>query len=341
MKTGIKQSKRSLKHEFEKRCKKIKKTFIILISTILTFTACGSEVLDESTSNSTQDKLSEDIAFTEGAENEEPTISSNQTPDAQPTYTPEPANNASYDLSAPTYKDGVTTWDTVYFGSYMQSEDTSVKKPIKWRVLSVNGDDAFLLADKILDYEKYNEVREDVTWETCTLRKWLNENFYNEAFDTEEKGAITETVVVNDDNHWRETNGGNDTKDNVYLLSISEASNVELGFDLGDDGLEYDAEWGIDPAIDNFIVNTKLRKAKITNYAKYKGAVESGYDYWYGWWLRSPGGSGNEASYVSGNGGGEIIGNYVDNSSYGVRPALHINLSSSSWEHAGKVSSKR
>ena len=56
-------------------------------------------------------------------------------------------------------KASVTTWDSVTFGSYWQ-EDTNqdgkvdqkdAKQPIKWRVLSVNGDDMYLLSEKNLD----------------------------------------------------------------------------------------------------------------------------------------------------------------------------------------------
>ena len=53
---------------------------------------------------------------------------------------------AAVSLQNPT-TDGnsVTTWDCIYFGNYYQS-NSSTKEPIKWRVLSVNGNDAFLLA---------------------------------------------------------------------------------------------------------------------------------------------------------------------------------------------------
>ena len=64
---------------------------------------------------------------------------------------PQSVKAASYGISNPrTDKNGVSTWDCIYFGSYYQSNSTT-KEPIKWRVLSVNGDDAFLLADKNLD----------------------------------------------------------------------------------------------------------------------------------------------------------------------------------------------
>ena len=85
---------------------------------------------------------------------------------------------------------GVTTWDCIYFGNYWQNDtngdgkadQNDQKEPIKWRVLSVNGNDAFLLADKNLDDKLYNKEHTSVTWATCTLRTWLNDTFLNTAF---------------------------------------------------------------------------------------------------------------------------------------------------------------
>lgn len=137
--------------------------------------------------------------------------------------------------------DGVITWDCVWFGNYWQ-EDTNgdgkadkndEKTPIKWRVLSVDGDDAFLLADKNIDVQRYNKNYTFVTWETSTMRSWLNgygaetdepgedfstNNFLNSAFSGIEQRAIRTTNVVNDDNPYYEVEGGNNTFDKVYLL---------------------------------------------------------------------------------------------------------------------------
>lgn len=96
---------------------------------------------------------------------------------------PRKARAADYGLKNPTTdSNGVTTWDCVYFGNYWQ-EDTNgdgianqndEKQPIKWRVLSVDGDDAFLMADQNLDARQYNtSYRDDVTGETCTLLRTI------------------------------------------------------------------------------------------------------------------------------------------------------------------------
>lgn len=39
-----------------------------------------------------------------------------------------------------------------------------------------------LLSEKSLDEKPYNMKAANVTWETCTLRDWLNNTFIHEAF---------------------------------------------------------------------------------------------------------------------------------------------------------------
>ncbi|MDD5948738.1 MAG: DUF6273 domain-containing protein, partial [Lachnospiraceae bacterium] len=92
------------------------------------------------------------------------------------TFTMNLTNARATTLSNPrTDSNGVVTWDCVYFGNYPQSDATGqTKEPIKWRVLSVNGNDAFLVADQNLDGQQYNTTNTDTTWETCTMRSWLN-----------------------------------------------------------------------------------------------------------------------------------------------------------------------
>ena len=225
---------------------------------------------------------------------------------------------ADYGLKNPRTENGVTTWDKIKFGSYNQTA-VFEPEPIKWRVLSVNGNDAFLLADQCLDAKPYNDKNEDVTWETCTLRKWLNKDFYNEAFSENEKKAIQQTTVVNEDNEKHGTEGGNDTKDNVFLLSIAEAKNSEYGFTAANE-----------------------RKAKVTDYATFNNGYRSTSGEAPGngdWWVRSPGKNSSYAVDVFSYGWSNIYGDNVDKADCVVRPALHINLSSALYTDAGKVTS--
>ncbi len=245
-------------------------------------------------------------------------------------------------------RDGVITWDCIWFGNYWQ-EDTNGdgkadkndgKQPIKWRVLSVEGDDAFLLADKNLDCQKYNETKTSVTWETSRIRSWLNgygaeankdgkdyrdDNFLNNAFSEGERSIIKTTSVVNNANPVHGTEGGNDTSDKVYLLSIDEVANVKYGF------------------VSSRSDNAESRRAMNTAFTKGQGAWTSAYaeDAWNGyWWLRSPGGDSGNASIMFFLGSVLTTGYNVCHRYGAVRPALHLNLSSDSgWSYAGTVTS--
>ena len=226
---------------------------------------------------------------------------------------------AAVSLQNPTTNgNGVTTWDCIYFGNYYQS-NSSTKEPIKWRVLSVHGNDAFLLADQNLDAKPYNNARTNVTWATCTLRTWLNGTFLNTAFTSAEQTAIKNTTVVNEDNPYWDTEGGENTTDKVYLLSIAEASNTAYGFN------------------GTFDADSEARVATNTAYKDGMNAVGKADC----WWLRSPGSVSFNASFVNMYGYGYFNGWNVNSDDYAVRavrPALHLNLSSSTlWRYAGKV----
>ena len=244
------------------------------------------------------------------------------TPTLQPTSTPSPY----FGINNPSISNDVTTWDCVYFGNYWQNDTNrdgtadqqDDKEPIKWRVLSVDGNDAFLMADQCLDCQPYNDEYEDVTWETCTLRTWLNSTFLNDAFSLNEKSAIWYTDVVNEKNQHYGINGGNDTVDRVYLLSEKESFQTTHGFHASNE-------------------NGVTRESSVSEYAKECGAYtreENGY-----WWLRSIGGARNYAMRVDYEGWVGEYGVYVIGNEYAVRPVLHINLYSSEWSPAGTVTS--
>ena len=240
---------------------------------------------------------------------------------------------AEYALQNPQVKNDVTTWDCIYFGNYWQNDtngdgvanQSDGKQPIKWRVLSVDGDDALILADTVLDGQNYNAVNTSTTWEKCTLRKWLNNDFFVAAFDGVEQSAIriTHNKNVNNPNSGRD--GGNDTDDNVFLLSIDEACNNLYGF------------------ITDFDQGSRTRCATPSEYAirKIIGHGDNhGDNLTCSWWLRSAGYYNNQSMVIHSDGGGYFISHPAWDCFHGVRPALHIDLSSSCWSYAGEVSSE-
>ena len=212
----------------------------------------------------------------------------------------------------------------IYFGNYWQSvksEDAtdSNKEPVKWRVLA-NVGNLFVVSDKNLDCVEYNSSAETVTWEECTLRKWLNSKFVDKAFTTQEQGAVLESLVVNEDGA-KGSEAGPDTYDKVYLLSIYEVIDPELGFptDWKDKG--------------------GTRVALNTEYTKSKRAMTNT-DMSGAWWLRTPGDAKNAANVF--NAGNVFVrGGNVNNFIFAVRPAMNIDASKvlfTSPAEGGKIS---
>lgn len=246
-----------------------------------------------------------------------------------------------------------TYYDTSDSSSYYNWNDSYKTyhyfkyQPIKWRVLNRNGNDALLLADVALDDQKYNTNCADVTWETSSMRSWLNgygasvnqpktdysrKNFINSAFTSTQRNAIKTTNVVNNSNIYYGTAGGNNTSDKVFLLSESEVYPTGTAADYG------------------FVkdINDEARRSRCSTYAYAMGTWRS-YDTdaepteyngntW--WWLRSPGCVSYSAVEVDNGGWVSGEGSFVHDSNDGVRPALHLNLSSTNlYSYAGTVCS--
>lgn len=103
--------------------------------------------------------------------------------------------------------------DTVSFG----------KNNREWIALDKEEKKVLLLAKESVGERQYHTTYEDITWEDCSLRQWLNYDFYNDSFSEVEKARICETVVKNPDNPEYGTEGGNDIEDKIFLLSLDEA----------------------------------------------------------------------------------------------------------------------
>ena len=118
--------------------------------------------------------------------------------------------------------------DYVFFGKYPFEAD-GTEWPIEWEVLANDGKKALLITKYGIDNVKYNEEDEDTTWETSSIRQWLNGTFINIAFNPLEQSKILATTVITADNVGESfdkkyhTKGGNDTTDKIFLLSLEEA----------------------------------------------------------------------------------------------------------------------
>lgn len=208
-------------------------------------------------------------------------------------------------------------------------------EPIKWRVLNTDGNEALLLSDLILNNLYYHSASEEVVWANSAMRSWLNgygvldnqsginyssNNFLKSAFSELEQTAIPTKLISGHDNIYDEgvTDGGPDTRDKIFLLSVSEVDGegtVTYGFSDN----SYD----------------EARECKTSTYASAMGAYH-GNDSWY---LRSPGIDGtNCVAMVDSSGMLYYVGLGVHYVGSGVRPALYLNLSNTdSYSYAGTV----
>ena len=202
--------------------------------------------------------------------------------------------------------------DVIAFGRYPQSASGGDSTPIEWIVLDIDDGRALLLSRYGLDEKPYNTEYVDITWEQCSLRKWLNGEFLNEAFSAHEQAKIAETRISNPNNSAFGTAGGNATADRVFLLSIGEANRY---FKTDDD-----------------------RTAKPTPYAAKNGAyvvtaeaireydwLEQEHEGNCTWWLRSPGGDRGLAAAVDDDGTVYDYGRIVNQDIFAVRPAFWLN----------------
>ena len=112
--------------------------------------------------------------------------------------------------------------ENLIFGSWQGEE-------IEWRVLDVKNGSVLLLSEYGLDVQQYNGTpASDIQWKDCTLRQWLNHDFYENAFSIEEKEKIQlsssegfpeyNSRVVGGDYQYLER----ETEDNVFLLTYTE-----------------------------------------------------------------------------------------------------------------------
>lgn len=192
--------------------------------------------------------------------------------------------------------------DTITFGSYEQDNNIhNGPEAIQWKVLEKENGKLMLISCYALDCRQYNDTLTAATWETCSLRAWLNSTFYDGAFTDTEKQMIPTVLVSAEQNPYYGNAPGNDTYDKVYLLSPSEVKTY----------FRTDAE----------------RMCYATAYAKTRGScwIDSRWGTSW-WWLRGVGEFTTDACNVSCDGSidykdGTINGKYAV-----VRPVIWIEV---------------
>ena len=196
--------------------------------------------------------------------------------------------------------------DKIRFGNY------------EWRVLDIHNNTALLITEYIIEQGQYHDAYKDITWADCSLRRYLNGEFYDR-FTAADQARILPVINSNPDNPWYGTKGGVDTEDRIFLLSLEEATCRYFG----------------DSSSKLYHPGRNQRywfqRKDENNYRRKAGLEGKEWTTW--WWLRTPGRVSVKAVYVHGDGnigiqGNNILkGNIADGKCLGgVRPALWLKL---------------
>jgi len=305
-----------------------KRIITIALAVTMVLSACGG---NESEGNhSRPDRDDEEIEESEIKESEIEKVDKTDDSDSE-TKTP----SESVEAETPSERQ---EFEHIFFGHYEQDGDfDNGTEPIEWDVLAEENGRMLLVSRYILNCEPYNYAVYDTdgttllyygaynyvtndysynpsdgTWETSNLRGWLNERFYRNAFDEAEQEQILTVTLANPDNPIYGTEGGNDTEDRVFCLSLEEILDY-YQFDKWDK----DGHYG----------NCSSLCVEITQLAKIEDVTHNS-DGFGVWWVRSPGidsGCAIGVLYDGSTGWCDAYSPPVCSGCVGVRPAIWIN----------------
>lgn len=210
-------------------------------------------------------------------------------------------------------EDGTVTWDCVWFGHYPQSSDGNGgfnNDPIKWRVLSIEGGKALLLADKKLDVVPFHKVSTAIPFEESDLKNWLNNAFIKNTFSDEEQKYIIEKSYGK-----------------LFVPSKEEILNTDFGFIANKERAANNTD---------YVLNTLKEHASGSDLTDINANPKTVGAYW----LREPSNSNGTPVVVRGTGRGNIeLYGKVTSTIICVRPMIEINIEPFNWSYAGTVSS--
>ena len=196
----------------------------------------------------------------------------------------------------------------VLLGNYDQGNANGNTK-IKWLVLDrKNNNEILVISRYALDCKHFDnlgdrgflKIFDSVRWESCSIRKWLNDEFLNTAFNSKEQEMIVKRIVRASKSPMSDRFPGRSTNDKVFILSISE--------------------------VNQYFSSDEERKCEATDFAISQGVrVDNGI---CEWWLRSCGKNMYNMTYVKEDGSVALYGREAFSEYIGVRPALWIDLES-------------
>ena len=178
--------------------------------------------------------------------------------------------------------------DYILFGAYEQDNDPSNgAEDIEWLVLARDNEGVLAVSRYVLDFMQYTTSEEAVSWEECSLQKWLNDTFYNSAFRADDQRRIRDTIGK------------------VFLLSTSEANKY----------MDSDAARRCAPTA------YAIARGAITSSTYRVDGKDT-----CGWWLRNVYRTNFNAATITIEGAVSTLDVDLWLAFYGVRPALWINI---------------
>jgi hypothetical protein len=187
--------------------------------------------------------------------------------------------------------------DTFQFGSFEQDGDSSNgSEDIIWIVLKNKDGELTAMSKYGLAEHPFHDEDIPVTWDNSSLRQWMNTEFYENAFTSEEKSLIRKTENQNRPNPYYETASGETTEDYVFLPTVKEV-----------EGMSAD------------LYTCFPTPAGITS-----GIIGDARTGHCEWWLRTAGIRDDTASRVSDAGFPDSIGTKVNVPGIAVRPCITI-----------------
>ena len=248
----------------------------------------------------------------------------------------------------------------VIFGRYEQDgNENNGLEPIEWIVIYADGDESVLMSKYILDNQKFNilcstggeqlwkwqpfvltkriDPDAPITWENSDLREWLNDSFYNVAFNEDEKDRIVLSRVSNPQNPLCNAYCGNDTEDYVYLLGVDEIRDYEYfnvdsleSISIDNHYWEHCKQLAAWPTV-YASANSEVFIWANQDYSNHEdgGAELKAFDGTGDWWLRTMDSfgrsSGYESNYACTVNTGAISSEWIV-FSHGIRPIIRITV---------------
>ena len=180
--------------------------------------------------------------------------------------------------------------DTFFLGSFEQDNQSgNGAEAIEWIVLEKTDDRMLVTSRYLLDSRRYHSKNVNVSWATCSLRTWLNETFYQDAFTAAEKERI---LTFSDPDSVAE--------DKVFLLSLEQ--------------------------VEQYFTTKSSRICKATKYAVSRDAYVSSSTGGSWWLLRTPGVDDQHVVSINSDGTIDRTGGQVADKRGTVRPALWIRI---------------